>query len=196
MVLSLWLMVMTQVVACTPGETSMVCHCKAGQVSACVTLVKGDWQKAAQVLSEVWQGLETLDELERASPEAWRKDPTKQQRRTELERSAESLSQSLGPSKLPDCDGQEHHIISRPIAKKLSKHPRLKGLYKPRDPRFVARARDKPSHCGYQQWHRDVDKEVIDWLETSSHATPQEFMDKLREIYNRPDMQARFPHGF
>jgi hypothetical protein len=27
-------------------------------------------------------------------------------------------------------------------------------------------------------------------------ATPKGFMDKLREIYNRPEMKARFPNGF
>jgi len=54
----------------------------------------------------------------------------------------------------------------------------------------------KQSHCGYQQWHRDVDNEVIDWLRRNPKATHQQFMDKLREIYSRPDMKARFPHGF
>jgi hypothetical protein len=198
MVLSLWLMMMTtQVVACLPNETSMVCYCKAGQVSACVSLVRDDWREAVRVLGQVVEGLEALDEMERASSAAWRKERKKQEeRRRELERSAESLSESLGPSKLPDCKGQQHHLISRPIAKALSRHSTLKGLYKPRDPRFVAKARDKQSHCGYQKWHRDVDGEVIEWLDTKPKATPEQFMDKLREIYDRPDMKVRFPHGF
>jgi hypothetical protein len=88
-----------------------------------------------------------------------------------------------------------HHLISRPIAKKLEEHPTLKGLYKPRDPRFVTQAKDEQSHCGYQEWHRDVDKEVVDWLTRNSKATPQQFMDKLREIYSRPEMLSRFPDG-
>ncbi|HZH74461.1 MAG TPA: hypothetical protein VEY88_00415 [Archangium sp.] len=86
--------------------------------------------------------------------------------------------------------------MRRPIAKRLANHPTLKGLFKPRDPRFVARAKDEQAHCGYQGWHRQVDEEVINWLKEHPKATPKEFMDKLREIYSRPEMRARFPHGF
>ncbi len=96
----------------------------------------------------------------------------------------------------PDCKGQKHHIISRPIAKALEKHETLRGLYKPRDERFVARAKDKESHCGYQQWHRDVDAEVIGWLRRFPDATRNQFESFLREIYSRPEMLKRFPHGF
>lgn len=94
------------------------------------------------------------------------------------------------------CTGQLHHIISRPIAKALAKHRTLKGQYKARDKRFVSRAVDEKAHCGYQQWHRDVDKEVVEWLERNGTATAKEFEAFLREIYNRPDMLARFPNGF
>ncbi|HYO58375.1 hypothetical protein [Archangium sp.] len=52
------------------------------------------------------------------------------------------------------------------------------------------------ARCGYQEWHREVDKEVIVWLDRYSKATPKQFMDKLREIYSRPEMKERFPHGF
>jgi hypothetical protein len=96
----------------------------------------------------------------------------------------------------PDCQGQNHHVISRPIAKVLERHQSLRGLYEPRDERYVAKAKDKESHCGYQKWHRDVDLEVMRWLRKESRATPEEFMAKLREIYNRKDMLKRFPNGF
>jgi hypothetical protein len=59
----------------------------------------------------------------------------------------------------------------------------------------VARAKDEQAHCGYQQWHRDVDEEVIGWLKANSKATPQTFMAKLRDIYSRPSMTERFPDG-
>ena len=131
--------------------------------------------------------------LEQASLMAGERDENKTK---QLQATAESLSQSLGSSEPPQCKGQEHHLISRPIAKALADHPTLKGLYKPRDPRFVTRARDEQAHCGYQQWHRGVDEEVIEWLDDTPGATPKEFMDKLREIYSRPAMKARFPHGF
>ncbi len=96
----------------------------------------------------------------------------------------------------PDCRGDDHHIISRPIAKKLKEHETLADLYEPRDERYVAKAKDKDAHCGYQKWHREVDKEVIRWLELRKKATPEQFMKFLREIYNRPEMRERFPHGF
>jgi hypothetical protein len=191
MLSSLLLMVLTQVLACTPGETSLVCHCKHGMVSACVTLVVEDSLKAAQVLDEVQEELEALEQASRMAG----KEDEKQKKR-ELQAAAESLSQSLGSSEPPHCKGQEHHLISRPIAKRLERHPTLKGLYKPRDPRFVTRARDEQAHCGYQEWHRKVDKEVVDWLNDNSKATHKDFMDKLREIYSRPEMKERFPHGF
>ncbi len=142
------------------------------------------------MLDEVQAALEAL---EQASPMAGKEDENKKQ---QLQAAAESLSQSLGSSGPPQCNGQEHHLISRPIAKRLSSHRTLRGLYKPRDPRFVARGKDEQSHCGYQEWHRKVDKEVIDWLDDNPKASPKEFMDKLREIYSRPEMKTRFPDGF
>jgi hypothetical protein len=96
----------------------------------------------------------------------------------------------------PDCKGQNHHVISRPIAKALERHKTLHGLYEPRDKRFVAKAKNKESHCGYQRWHRDVDLEVMMWLREHEKATPEQFMSKLREIYSREDMLERFPNGF
>ena len=193
MLSNLLLVMLTQAIACTPGETSVVCNCKLGMVSACVALVGEDARKAAQVLDEVQVALEAL---EQAAPMAGEGGRKKKERKQQLQAAAEALSQSLGSSEPPHCKGQQHHPISRPIAKELEQHPTLKGLYKPRDPRFVARAKDEQSHCGYQEWHRKVDEEVIDWLVRNRKATPKEFMDKLREIYSRPEMRARFPHGF
>jgi hypothetical protein len=96
----------------------------------------------------------------------------------------------------PNCNGQNHHVISQPIAKALEDHRTLHGLYEPRDERFVAKAKDKESHCGYQEWHRKVDAEVVQWLREHDKATPAQFMQKLREIYSRKEMLKRFPHGF
>ncbi len=55
----------------------------------------------------------------------------------------------------PDCRGDDHHIISRPIAKKLKEHETLADLYEPRDERYVAKAKDKDAHCGYQKCEVD-----------------------------------------
>jgi len=96
----------------------------------------------------------------------------------------------------PTLTGQEHHVISKKIAERLDRHATLRGHYKARDPRFKTRAADKESHNGYQKWHRDLDDEVIQWLDTYRTATPAEFEAFLRAIYNRPDMRLRFPDGF
>ncbi|HYO67452.1 MAG TPA: Wall-associated protein precursor, partial [Archangium sp.] len=112
---------------------------------------------------------------------------------TEGEEAAQASSDAPEP---PECTGQEHHVISRRIARALKQHPILRGLYKARDKRFVAQAKDEESHCGYQQWHRDVDREVVDWLIEHSKATSKQFEDFLREIYSRPEMLARFPKGY
>ncbi|MBN1209235.1 MAG: hypothetical protein JXB05_30540 [Myxococcaceae bacterium] len=72
----------------------------------------------------------------------------------------------------------------------------LRGLYEPRDKRFVAKAKDLESHCGYPKWHRDVDKEVISWLDRFPKATQARFEAMLKEIYRRPEMLKGFPHGF
>jgi hypothetical protein len=92
--------------------------------------------------------------------------------------------------------GQLHHVISKRIAARLGLHATLRGHYTARDPRFVTRAANKAAHNGYQKWHRDVDDEVIGWLDRFDRATPEEFEAFLRKLYNRPAMRARFPHGF
>ncbi len=185
MLSALLLLLLTQV-ACTPGETTLVCGCKAGMVSACVTLAGEDTRKAAQVLDQVEAALEQASRMEGKEEE---------HKARQLQAVAESLSEALG-SPEPPCKGQEHHLISQRIARALARHSVLRGLYKPRDSRFVARAKDEQAHCGYQRWHRDVDKEVTEWLKDRPKATPQEFLDKLRDLYNRPELKARFPHGF
>lgn len=169
---------------CSAQESTVVCSCKQGSASACEALRQTDaaladkLESAAQVATVVTAVMK-VEEM-RATAEAAR---------------AEANSASGSPEP-PDCKGQLHHIISRPIAKALDDHLTLRGHYKPRDPRFVTRAVDEPSHCGYQQWHRDVDEEVIEWLEANAKATPDEFEAFLREVYNRPSMRVRFPLGF
>ncbi|HEX8703734.1 MAG TPA: hypothetical protein VF815_33160 [Myxococcaceae bacterium] len=101
-----------------------------------------------------------------------------------------------GGSEKPQATGQLHHPISKRIARKLEDHATLRGHYTERDPRFVTRAASKESHNGYQQWHRDLDDEVIAWLESYRKATPEQFEAYLRQLYRRPDLRARFPDGF
>lgn len=93
--------------------------------------------------------------------------------------------------------GQLHHVLSKPIPDALRRHPTLAGIFRRSDPRFLARAKDLLSHFGYQTWHRNVDKEVVDWLVEHRNAAAEEFLDFLRSVYSRADLRARFPgyHG-
>jgi hypothetical protein len=173
--LPLLLMLLVAQVPCTQGEFTVVCHCKQGRVSACEALRVTNPQLAKAIESALLAA--RLEEQEAKAAEA----------------KAEASPSAPEP---PDCKGQRHHVISRPIAKALETHRTLRGLYTPRDPRFVAQAKDEDAHCGYQRWHRDIDTEVIAWLDRMRNATPQQFERYLREIYGRAAMRERFPHGF
>jgi RHS repeat-associated protein len=91
--------------------------------------------------------------------------------------------------------GQFHHAISRTIWTPLNSHPTLRGLYLPRDNRFLTQAADSAAHRGYQTWHRVLDREIADWIANSKHLTPQQFEMWLREVYQRADLASRFPNG-
>jgi hypothetical protein len=167
-----------------PGETTLVSFCKQGRLSACQELRHTN-PRLAEQLEQVAKDAARLAALRAAEEEA-----REQQAALEAEAAGEAAPEP------PDCKGQNHHVISRPIAEVLKKHRTLGKLYEPRDKRFVAKAKDEESHCGYQQWHRDVDKEVIRWLQQHPNATQPQFEKLLRDIYNRPQMLERFPHGF
>lgn len=175
----LLLLVASQVSPCTAAETSVVCGCKQGRASACEALRQTDPQ-FADAIEKALQAMKTAAEAQQQAGESAKAE-------------AEAASSASEP---PDCKGQKHHVISRPIAKRLARHQKLQGLYQPRDPRFIAKAVDEQAHCGYQKWHRDVDDEVVNWLDDNPDATPKAFEEFLRSIYNRPQMRARFPNGF
>jgi len=184
----LLLLVVAQVPA-VPGEGTLVSFCKQGRLTACQELQHVDPGKYAEVQAELAKAALRQAALKAAEEEA------RENEAAEADGSSESAATEVSDEP-PNCTGQNHHIISRPIAKELEGHETLHGLYKPRDERFKTRAKDKESHCGYQEWHRKVDEEVIRWLKEHSNATPAEFMKLLREIYSRKDMLERFPNGF
>jgi hypothetical protein len=181
----LLLLVATQLPA-VPGETSLVSICKQGRLSACQELKAVDPKRYAELQAELAKAGATKEALRVAEEDAREKEDAKEDEASEAGASGEP----------PDCKGQEHHIISRKIVNALERHKALRGLYEPRDKRFKTRAKDEESHCGYQDWHRKVDDEVVDWLERNATAGPAQFMKMLREIYKRPDMLKRFPNGF
>lgn len=168
-------------VTCLPGESSVNCCVKKFPISP----VESCGVSAAEAFT-LLQAAEMAGEIvETEFPEE----------DAETLGSAEAQTSSAAPEP-PDCRGQEHHVISRPIARELERHDKLRGLYKPRDERFVAKAKDQQAHCGYQRWHRDVDIEVINWLQRHRNATREEFEAFLRQLYNRSGLKERFPHGF
>lgn len=184
--LSLVLLLLTQApvpIPCAPNDLTVVCSCKQGVMSACQTLA----------LSEPKQAAELLARLEQLAAQARVVEEASQKAEEELQAGTQSSADCSEPVQ---CTGQLHHIISKHIADALDIHKTLKGHYTARDPRFVSRAVDKKSHCGYQEWHRKVDDEVVAWLKKYRQATPEQFEAFLREIYNRPSMRARFPNGF
>ncbi len=107
-------------------------------------------------------------------------------------------SEEIGFAMVPAgrLTGQLHHAISRKVARALSRHPILRNAYKARDSRFVALAKDKASHTGYQTWHRRLDDFVVSWVENNKGASTYEFEGFLRDLYSRSaDLKNRFPLG-
>jgi hypothetical protein len=183
--LALLLLLQLAQVPCVPFESSVVCDCKQGKAAACGVLRDTNPKK----LQEIEEALRKAAVLQAARQEAAREQAKQEQASSEEQASS-------GAPEPPDCKGQLHHIISKPIAKALEGHPTLSGIYEPRDSRLVSRAVDEKAHCGYQEWHRKVDEEVIDWLEKHKSATQEQFEEFLRSIYRRPEMRTRFPNGF
>jgi hypothetical protein len=85
--------------------------------------------------------------------------------------------------------GQWHHVISNNILGRLEVHKTLKGKFG-REPLQV-RGADKATHNGYDNWHRDYDKEVMKWLDDNPEASPDEFLAFLQKVYRKAD--DRFP---
>jgi hypothetical protein len=67
--------------------------------------------------------------------------------------------------------------------------------YKLRDDRFKGLAIDYKAHHGYEDWHRELDKEVTTWIKKNPRATEATFETWLRERYAKPDLKSRFPKG-
>jgi hypothetical protein len=93
-------------------------------------------------------------------------------------------------------DRQVHHAISATVHEALEEHPILRGKYKLRDKRFETLAHSYEAHSGWQEWHRELDKRVAEWINRHRDATEEVFEAWLREQYNHPALKQRFPSGF
>src|SRR5512140_105502 len=170
---------------CLPGDSTLVCHCKAGFVDSCAALAEADLAAL--------RGLLRAAEMVKAAQEEGEKAKAKS---TDVVDTGCGTGQDPNNDDQTKCEGQLHHIISKAVWRALKEHLVLRGLYQYRDPHFVVQAKDLKAHCGYQHWHRDIDREIADWLKDHGEATAEQFEAYLREVYGRQDLQERFPNGF
>ncbi|WP_240486460.1 hypothetical protein [Hyalangium minutum] len=112
--LPLLLLLFVSQVPAVPGEGTLVSFCKQGRVTACQELLKTNPEKYAEVQAEIAKAALRLETLKAADEEAQEKEDTDADESSEVQ-AAES------PGEPPNCDGQNHHIISRPIAKGTGK---------------------------------------------------------------------------
>ncbi len=122
-----------------PGDTTTICYCKQGVVSACEVVRLTE--------PEVYRGIEAARAVLLLEVGTRESDKTRE----------EKDDSSCDAEESDECKGQWHHIISKLIFKALQQHKNLRGKYEARDSRFVTRAKDQQAHCGYQSWHRDLD---------------------------------------
>jgi len=170
---------------CVPSDSTTVCFCKQGMASACETLANSE--------PETLKGILRLAAMAKAAQE---KEQAKEKAADAVDTGCGGGSKDPHEDDKEKCTGQLHHIISMKVWKELERHLVLKGRYSYRDDRFTTRAKDLKSHCGYQNWHRQVDEEIARWLRDNGKATAEQFEAYLRQVYARPELQARFLNGF
>lgn len=90
--------------------------------------------------------------------------------------------------------GQAHHLLSNKIVTALEKHPLLKGAFAREDTRFIYNALDGAAHKGYQTWHRQYDKMVVDYIQANPQLTPSQFQSYLHDLYQQSWLQQRIPN--
>ena len=95
---------------------------------------------------------------------------------------------------LVETAGQLHHIFSNKISNALNEHRTLSGVLNRDD--FKVQGLDAASHNGYQAWHRAYDQEVVNWLYDNPRATPEQFLSYMRDLYQRTEMDKRFPQAW
>lgn len=55
-------------------------------------------------------------------------------------------------------------------------------------------ALDGAAHKGYQTWHRQYDKMVVDYIEAYPNLTPSKFQSYLHDLYQQPWLQQQIPN--
>jgi hypothetical protein len=93
-------------------------------------------------------------------------------------------------------NGQNHHLLTNKVMRALDKHRTLRGVFKRDDKRFQYLAKDAEAHKGYDEWHREIDDEVVNWIKdrNNAEATPKEFIRYLHDYYQAPRQSRRIPN--
>jgi hypothetical protein len=105
-----------------------------------------------------------------------------------------SITATAGITLIPaQLLGQAHHVISNPMIRALNNHKTLSGLFDRAG--SIVDALYKHSHQGYQQWHRTIDNNMVNWLSRNPNATSNQFWNELYKQYNTKDMIQRFGEG-
>ena len=86
---------------------------------------------------------------------------------------------------------QNHHAISNKINRAKSSNPKLNCISR-NDPRFQVKALTSDAHRGYQQWHRQYDDIMVNWLNKHPNASAGAFINKLNSVYSSANMVRRF----
>lgn len=155
---------------CTPGELTVVCNCKQGMASACAALAGTDEEALKNILR--------MAVIAKAAEEAKKREGAG----TAVDTGCGSGQDPNGDDGKQKCTGQAHHLISKTVWLALENHDLLRGRYRYRDARFVARAKNLEAHCGWQDWHRNLDQEIARWIRDNGQATAQQFEAYLREV--------------
>jgi hypothetical protein len=94
-----------------------------------------------------------------------------------------------------DAAGQLHHPISKPVFGALKERSNFSQAFKDKYRVFTTRAETLLDHRGYQEWHRKIDTDLVNWLEKNPEATEKQFIEYLKELYSNPEIAKKFP-GF
>jgi RHS repeat-associated protein len=107
------------------------------------------------------------------------------------------VSPVIPGSKIDDIiklSGQSHHVFSNKILTALNNHDILRDMFSRND--MLVQAIDAANHRGYQYWHRMYDADIVKWLENNRTLGTEEFLEYLRSVYEKPEMQKRFPDAW
>jgi RHS repeat-associated protein len=86
---------------------------------------------------------------------------------------------------------QEHHLIPNKASRALTRRGIDGDALRARADLIYDTAPGR--HFGYEDWHRSLDTEIVDYIRTTPDLTQDSFMQYLQQLYRRPDLADRIP---